>query len=803
MPTQTAKTQQVVAIKNVKNGVVVLKNGSLRKVVFVEGINFDLKSEEEQQLITNTYQSFLNALDFSVQINLHSRKLNIEDYLANLAKKRDEEPNELLKVQLDEYSEFVKSFVGENAIMAKSFFVVVPYDPVGVPGVSQAKPFLGKIFGRSASWRKKPMDSSEPVIASDGQVNPVHLEQLELRVSQVIDNLRQVGLRAVALNDDELVELYFNYYNPATIEKRGEVIGREASGGVAAFEDIVAPASLEVNPTYLKIGEKFVKTMFVFSYPRYLSTGWFSPVINLPDLVDVSIFIHPVDTGIAMRSLRKKSAQIESQVMSAQAKGLVRNPLLETALQDVENLRDSLQTAEEKLFKVGVYITIYADSEKELRKLETDITNTLDARLINLKPANYEQVKGFSSTMPVNIDELQIHTPLNSSPLSSLFPFISLDLTSDEGIMYGVNRHNNTLVIFDRFSLENANTVIFGKAGSGKSYAAKLEIIRSMMFGSEVIVVDPENEYETLAKAVGGSYFKISLDSKSTINPFDIPVVPADESPAEALKSHIANLTGLVKLMLGKIKPEEEGILDQAITQTYASRDITPESGFEGKTPPLLEDLEAVLRSTRGGEAIADRLYRFTKGTYAGFTNKPTSVDVNNRLVVFSVRDLEEELRPVAMYIILNFIWSLVRANFKKRIMVVDEAWWMLKNEDSGAFLFRLAKRARKYYLGITAITQDAEDFLASPYGRPIITNSSLQLLLKQSPAAIDLVAKNFGLTGVEKNYLLEADVGQGLFITGLQQHVAIQVVASYFEHQLVTTNPEELLALTKEGEEI
>ena len=423
MPAQTAKTQQVVAIKDVKNGVVVLKNGSLRKVIFVEGINFDLKSEEEQQLITGTYQSFLNSLDFSVQINLHSRKLNIEDYLKNLEKKRDEEPNELLKVQLDEYSEFVKSFVGENAIMAKSFFVVVPYDPVSVPGAGHAKPFFGKIFSRG---KKEPVDSSEPAVASDGKINPIHLEQLELRVNQVIDNLRRVGLRAVALNDDELVELYFNCYNPATIEKRGEVIGRQGTDGVATFEDIVAPASVEVSPSYLKIGEKLVKTMFVFSYPRYLSTGWFSPVINLPDLVDVSIFIHPVDTGVAMRNLRRKTAQIESQIMSSQEKGQVRSPLLETALRDVESLRDSLQTAEERLFKVGVYITIYADSEKELKKLETDITNTLDAKLINLKPANYEQVKGFSSTMPVNIDELQIHTPLNSSPLSSLFPFISL-----------------------------------------------------------------------------------------------------------------------------------------------------------------------------------------------------------------------------------------------------------------------------------------------------------------------------------------------------------------------------------------
>jgi len=550
---------------------------------------------------------------------------------------------------------------------------------------------------------------------------------------------------------------------------------------------------VEINSRYLKIGDKYTKTLFVFSYPRYLSSGWFSPIINLPALVDVAIFIHPIDTGAALKNLRKKETQFEAQIGERAAKGLVREPLLETALQDVRLLRDALQRAEEKLFKVGVYLTLYADSIKDLNQLEGEVTSILDSKLVVAKPANFEQVQGFNSVVPLAVDELGIHTPLNSSPLSSLFPFVALNLTSDEGVLFGLNRHNNTLIIFDRFSLENANMVIFGKAGSGKSYASKLELIRSLMLGSEVIVVDPENEYETLAKAFGGSYFKISLDSESNINPLDIPIIPQGETPSEVLRSHIVNLAGLVKLMIGRVSSAEEAILDQALVETYASRDITPDKDFVGKEPPLLEDLETVLKNIKGGEDMANRLYRFTKGSYAGFTNKPTNVKLGNRLVVFSVRDLEEELRPVAMYIILNFVWNLVRSRLKKRVMVVDEAWWMLKNEDSGAFLYRLAKRSRKYYLGITAITQDVEDFLSSAYGRPIITNSSIQLLLKQSPAAIDLVAKTFALTDTEKNYLLEADIGQGLFVAGLKR-VAIQIIASYFENRLITTDPREIL---------
>ncbi len=568
------------------------------------------------------------------------------------------------------------------------------------------------------------------------------------------------------------------------------------------IRNVIAPAGVEVSPESLKIGDKYVKTFFIFTYPRYLSAGWFNNVINLPSLLDISIFVHPVDTSLAMRNLRKKSAQIEAQLMTRTEKGLVRDPMLETAYQDVEMLRDQLQKSEERLFDAGVYISVFADSLKDLTKIEERIEQLFESQLVYIKPTVFQQLEGFTSVLPMGLDKISVHTPLNSGPISSFFPFISTDLTSDEGILYGANLQNNSLIIFDRFSLENANQVVFAKAGSGKSYASKLDILRSLMVGTDVLVVDPENEYKKLAESVGGSNFRISLNSENQINPFDIPIVGEDDDPGDIFRSHVLNLTGLLKLMLGQIAPEEEGIIDKAIYETYASRNITPDKkDFTGLQAPLLGDLQIILENMEGGRGLAQRLERFTRGSFAGFINRPTNIDIQNRLIVFSIRDLEEGLRPIAMYIILNFIWNLIRVKLKKRILVIDEAWIMMKYPDSASFLYGLVKRARKYYLGVTTITQDVEDFMNSPYGRPIITNSTLQLLLKQSPATIETVAKAFNLSEPEKGLLLEAAVGEGLFFAGLK-HVAIKILASYFENKIITTNPEEVLELRKEEKE-
>ncbi|HEV7121454.1 MAG TPA: DUF87 domain-containing protein [Candidatus Paceibacterota bacterium] len=568
--------------------------------------------------------------------------------------------------------------------------------------------------------------------------------------------------------------------------------------GTLDLADTIAPAALKVGSRELELGEKVSRSFYTISYPRFLSDSWFTPIINLDKVFDVSIFVSPIDTADALRNLQKKIAEVESQRNEREAKGLVRDPMLDTASQDIETLRDNLQQAQEHIFEVGLYITMYASSKEELDKVEGELRGILDAKLVYTKPALFQQEQGFRSTLPLALDELNVTSKLNSSPLSSIFPFVSFDLSSDRGILYGINRHNASLILFDRFSLENYNSVVFAKSGSGKSYAVKLEILRSLMFDTDVIVIDPEREYEYLAQATGGKMFNISLSSENHINPFDLPPVREDESPADILRSTIINLVGLFRIMLGGLTPEEDAIIDRAISETYALKDISGDADFTGVEPPLLSDFESVLSGMEGSASLVQRLSKYTRGTWSGFLNQPTNVDINNQFIVFSVRDMEDELKPVAMYIVTHYIWNSVRHELKKRLLIIDEAWWMMKSEDTASFLFSLAKRGRKYFLGLATITQDVEDFLKSPYGRPILTNSSMQLLLKQSPTTVDVLQQTFNLTDEEKYLLLESGVGEGLFFAGLK-HVAIKVVASYTEDQIITSDPSQLLQIQQE----
>ncbi len=567
--------------------------------------------------------------------------------------------------------------------------------------------------------------------------------------------------------------------------------------GVLELQDIIAPSALKITPRELNLGDKIARTFFVISYPRYLSDSWFAPIINLDKVFDISIFVHPIDTAQILKKFERKVAEVQSQISIREDKGLVRDPKLDSAYQNLEELRDQLQQAEEKLFDVGLYFTIYGSTTEEIDKIESEVKSILESKLIYVKPALFQQESGFRTVIPLGNDTLAVNSKLNSAPLSSIFPFVSFDLTSDRGILYGINRHNASLVLFDRFSLENYNSVTFAKAGSGKSYATKLEILRTLMFDADVLVIDPEREYEYMAEATGGRYFNISLNSDHHINPFDLPTPREDESKADVLRSNIITLVGLFRIMLGGLTPEEDAVIDRAITETYALKDITPDSDFTQATPPLLSDFELVLAGLEGGESLAQRLQKYTKGTWAGFVNRPTNIDINNKFIVFSIRDMEDELKPVAMYIITHYIWNAVRKELKKRLLVIDEAWWMMKSEDTASFLYGLAKRCRKYYLGLATITQDVDDFLKSPYGLPIITNSSIQILLKQSPSSMDILQRTFSLTDEEKYLLLESGLGEGIFFAG-SKHVAIKIIASYTEDQIITSNPSQILAIKK-----
>ncbi|MDO4660610.1 MAG: DUF87 domain-containing protein [Candidatus Saccharibacteria bacterium] len=570
--------------------------------------------------------------------------------------------------------------------------------------------------------------------------------------------------------------------------------------GMTTLRDLIAPSSLEIHSTYFRIGTKYGRTLYIYGYPRELYTGWLSGLINIDQVLDISMFIYPVETEIVLNNLRKKVTQLEADMALNSEKGKVRDPAREAALADAEELRDQLQLGAERFFRFGLYVTLYADSLEELSFIQHVIETVFGQNMVYSKTASNQQEQGLNSTIPQMTDQLQVRRNMNTGAVSTSFPFTSADLSDGEGILYGVNQHNQGLVIFDRFSLENANMVVFAKSGAGKSFTVKLEALRSMMLGTDILVIDPENEYQKLADAVGGSYIRLSLSSDTRINPFDLPRVIDSDEATDALRANLITLQRLFKLMLGGtlvggqqialLSPAEEADLDQALIDTYARAGITSDPLTHNSQPPTIIDLyDTLLHMGGAGPSLAQRLRKYTTGTFAGIFSQQSNVDINNSMVVFNIRDLEDDLRPVAMYIVLSHIWNIARTVQRRRMLIVDEAWQLMKYEDSAEFLHSLAKRARKYSLGLTTITQDVEDFMGSEKGRAIVANSSLQLLLKQSTSAVDVLAEVFKLTEEERKRLSNFPVGDGLFFAG-QNHVHIRIFASETETQFITTNP-------------
>lgn len=580
--------------------------------------------------------------------------------------------------------------------------------------------------------------------------------------------------------------------------------------GVSTLRDLIAPSSIEIHASYFRLGTKYGRTLYVYGYPREIYTGWLSSLINIDEVLDVSMYVYPVESQVVLNNLRKKVTQLEASASINSEKGKVRDPALEAAINDAEELRDQIQVGAERFFRFGLYVTLWADSLDELNFVQQKIETLFGQQMVFSKVASSQQEQGLNSTVPQMADQLQIRRNMNTGAISTSFPFTSADLTDNSGILYGINMHNNGLVIFDRFRLENANLVVFAKSGAGKSFTVKLEALRSMMLGAEVIIIDPENEYQKLADAVGGAYIRLSLNSQTRINPFDLPRVIDSDEADDALRANLVTLHGLFRLMLGGtqigpngaplavLSPSEEADLDQALIDTYARVGITSDPLTHNSQPPTIADLYDTLVHMGGnGPELAQRLRKYTTGTFAGIFSQQSNIDINNPMVVFNIRDLEDELRPVAMYIVLSHIWNITRTDQKKRMLIVDEAWQLMKYDDSANFLFSLAKRARKYYLGLTTISQDVEDFISSKMGRAIVANSSMQLLLKQSSSAVDVLSDVFKLTDEEKKRLANFPIGQGLFFAG-QNHVHIQIQASPTEQQLINTNPQ--AATQKDG---
>jgi type IV secretory pathway VirB4 component len=607
----------------------------------------------------------------------------------------------------------------------------------------------------------------------------------------------------------------FNKKTPqdiAEIQRQNEraAVNQAFQKGITTLRDIIAPSSLEFHTGYFRVGTKYARTMYVYGYPRTIFTGWISPIINMDEVLDVSIFIYPVASEIILNNLRKKVTQLEATMQINAEHGRVRDPSSEAAYRDAEQLRDQLTTGQEKFFRLGLYVTIYAESLDELNFVQHKVETVFGQQMVLTKVASSQQEQGLNSTVPQQADQLQIRRNMNTSALSTSFPFTSADLTQDNGILYGVNLHNNGLVIFDRWSLENANLVVFAKSGAGKSFTVKLEALRTMMMGTEIIIVDPENEYQKLCEAVGGSYIKLSLNSETRINPFDLPtVIESDDNgmSSDALKSNLITLHGLFRQMLGNVQiadsgaaittltQEEEADLDDALIHTYARAGITSDPSTHTNPPPVIADLyDTLLHMGGSGPSLAQRLRKYTTGTFAGIFSQQSNVNINNPMVVFNIRDLEEELRPVAMYITLAHIWNVIRTRNTRRMLIVDEAWQLMKYEDAANFMFSIAKRARKYNLGLTTVTQDVGDFMNSNMGKAVVANASMHLFMKQATSAIDVLAELFKLTDNERKSLINFPRGRGLFFAG-QSHVIIDVIASATETRLASSDIDKKLA--------
>lgn len=569
----------------------------------------------------------------------------------------------------------------------------------------------------------------------------------------------------------------------------------------ASLVDQIAPSSIETDFNYIRIGNMFYETLFITGYPRFVSTNWLQPLIDFDHQLHISFFIYPMTSSNILPDLQRKIAEMEATISSDAERGQVLNPNVTAALEDALAVQDSLAKGIERFFQFGLYITLASDDIKELRSASRELITTLSSLLLITKPATLQMEEGFKSTLPMGSDRLNITRNMDTTSLASTFPFSSATLTQNKGILYGINAQNESLIVFDRFSLENANEIVFGKSGSGKSYLIKLEILRTYMFGAEVIVIDPEDEYRQVAQTLGGEYVVFSQASAVKINPFDLSGLYEEGENELGLK--ILSLHALLKIALGSITPAADAILDRALVETYGQKGITQDPATQSKEPPIMEDLYNVLSSMQETEArdLALRLEKFIKGSLAGVFNQQSNFNITNQLTVFSLRQIEDELRPIAMHIILDFVWTKVRSSLKKRLLIVDEAWYLMRYEDSASFIYGIAKRARKYYLGLTTATQDVADFLSTDYGKAVLSNSSIQILLKQGTASIDEVANTFYLSEGEKQTLLSAGIGEGLFFAG-QNHVAIRVVSAPFEHEIITSNPEEVLAKQKQAQQ-
>jgi type IV secretory pathway VirB4 component len=556
--------------------------------------------------------------------------------------------------------------------------------------------------------------------------------------------------------------------------------------GIQDQLDFITYSGLEEYPDYLLVDGRFVKTLFVSGYPYTASSGWLNHLINFNHNADISYHIEPIDATLALPKLNRKITELTSTKRAMERAGKIIGAELTDPLESAIELRDKIQRGQENLFQISLYITLSCESLAELNRTIKLLETVLATRLFYTKSALYQQLEGFQSALPRCDNQLAQKRNLDSSSAALTFPFISSELVHESGVLYGINRSNSSLVILDRFALPNANSILFAQSGAGKSYTAKVEILRHLMQGTKVIVIDPEREYTQLAASVGGTRIKLSVHSREKINPFDLSVNDPD-----SFADHIQSLTEIISLMADGLSSEEKSVVDAAILKTYRKFGFTKKSGNKAKRNkdyPRLFDFYATLRSLKQPKLVK-RLQKYTTGSLSEVFDEHTNIELDNRLVVFDTKDLPESIRQIMHMIIAQFVQNQVKTDPVKRIFIIDEAWLMLEHEESARFIAGMVRRARKYYLGVSIISQQANDFLSTNHGRAIASQSALRILMRQDTTTIRNVAEEFKLSEYEQRFLLTCERGEALIVAD-QHHVAVKITASEDEHPLITTDP-------------
>lgn len=802
-----SSTQKHLPIADITDNITIYKDGGAALVMESTSLNFGLLSEKEQQAVIAAYAALLNSLTFPIQIVIRSKRKDIGRYINSLEEASKKITNPKLSRLMASYKSFVSETIKKRNVLEKKFYIVIPFSQLEL-GVT--KSFL------ASTKRRGPLPFSKDYVIKKAKVS------LYPKRDHLMRQAGRLGLKLRQLSTNQLVELFYQIYNPeppspiktsggevvknGEIKKAHEILEKtvtkpEIPSPTLAFTqrklsllDILAPQSIEVDFDYLKINNTYLRTLYAAGYPRFVSAGWLEQIINFNYSLDISFYIYPIEGKGVLDDLRRKVAEMEAEISTDLQRGKIVNPSTQAKLEDAKVLQEQLVKGSERFFEFAFYISVPASSLEDLNQISKQVESTLGSLLVSGKHATLDMIDGFLSTAPFGIDRLAVTRNMDTTSLATTFPFTSAELSGDSGVLYGINSDNESFIIFDRFSLENGNMTIFATSGAGKSYFVKLELLRSLMLGTEVIVIDPESEYKSLAEAVDGEFISFSFTSASKINPFDLAQVY--EAGENQLNLKLLSLHSLFKVIMGELNARQEALLDQALVNTYRAKGITQDPSTQRREPPLMEDLYKILIGMETPTALdlAARIEKFVKGSFVGIFDQHTNIDIKNQFTVFSVKELEEALRPVAMFVILDFIWTRVKRELKKRILVVDEAWHMMRYPDSAQFLWSVVKRSRKYFLGLTTITQDVEDFLAQDIGKAVVTNSALQLLLKQSPAAIDKVGELFYLSEGEKQLLLGANIGEGIFFAGAH-HAPISIVGSSEEHQLITTKPQELIA--------